>query len=185
MEWTLYAKEGVQIVDRRLWRVWKSSKQLVVKMDEESSLPLLTPQAESQIRVRHLWFFLFAGLLVIIIGYCLFINNIFILRTLKCPADELINCGTKVQKSRWKRRGPEKSCCCENSIKSLHPLLIVLIQMWFYNWFSNTSPSSVSHPNIRILLIKSSSNFDDQMPPESTSPLIYHDDQWHETFMPL
>ena len=158
MKWRLYAKEGVQIVDRRLWRVWRSSKKLVVKMDEESSLPLLTPQAESQIRVRHLWFFLFAGLLVIIIGYCLFINNIFILRTLKCPADELINCGTKVQKSRWKRRGPEKSCsvCCESSIKSLHPLLIVLIQMWFYNWFSNTSPRSVSHPNIRILLIKSS-----------------------------
>lgn len=68
-------------------------------MDEEA-VPLLTPQAESQIRVRHLWFFLVAGLLVLVVAYCLFINNIFHLHTFKCPVDQLVNCGTKIEKSR-------------------------------------------------------------------------------------
>ena len=68
------------------------------KMDEEAQ-PLLTPRAESQIRVRHLWFFLICGLLVILVAYCIFIHNIFVLHTFKCPADELLNCDTKVEKS--------------------------------------------------------------------------------------
>ena len=53
----------------------KTRNKLTVEMDEEA-LPLLTPQAEARIRVRHLWFFLVAGLLVIVLAYCLFINNI-------------------------------------------------------------------------------------------------------------
>ena len=69
-------------------------------MDLEEALLLLTPQAESQIRVRHLWFFLFADLLVIVVAYCLFIKNIIQLHTFKCPVDQLVNCGSKVEKSR-------------------------------------------------------------------------------------
>ena len=83
----------------------KTTNQLTVDMDEEA-VPLLTPQAESQIRVRHLWFFLVAGLLVLVVAYCLFINNIFHLHTFKCPVDQLVNCGTKIEKSRWITR-----CC--------------------------------------------------------------------------
>ena len=64
-------------------------------MDEEAQ-PLLTPQAESQIRVRHLWFFLIAGLLLIVVMYCLFIKDILNLYTLKCPADKLLDCETKI-----------------------------------------------------------------------------------------
>ena len=57
----------------------KTPDNLTIEMDEEAQ-PLL--------------------LLVILVAYCLFINNIFVLYTLKCPIDELVNCEMKVEKSR-------------------------------------------------------------------------------------
>ena len=76
----------------------KGTKRLLT-MDAESQ-PLLTSRTQNQIRLRHLWFFLVAGLVVIVVAYCAFVNKIFLLRALECPFNILDKCDTDNENSK-------------------------------------------------------------------------------------
>ena len=84
----------------------KGTKRLLT-MDAESQ-PLLTSRTQNQIRLRHLWFFLVAGLVVIVVAYCAFVNKIFLLRALECPFNILNKCDTDIENSRWVQCGKNK-----------------------------------------------------------------------------
>ena len=78
----------------------RRAQKRLLTMDAESQ-PLLTSRTQNQIRLRHLWFFLVVGLVVIVVAYCAFVNKIFLLRALECPYNILNKCDTDIENSRW------------------------------------------------------------------------------------
>ena len=83
------------------WRteLRRRAQKRLLTMDAETQ-PLLTSRTQNQIRLRHLWFFLVAGLVVIVLAYCAFVNKIFLLRALECPYNILNKCDTDIENSR-------------------------------------------------------------------------------------